>query len=71
MTADGFESLLAELFGYQRFEEEPGLEKLIMDTAGRLYPWQLGYEELVFVTGAGDTGAGPEPPRLPEGLEDD
>ena len=67
MTADGFESLLAELFGYQRFEEEPGLEKLIMDTAGR-YPRQLGDEEL---NAAGDTGAGPEPPRLPEGLEDD
>ena len=70
MTADGFESLLAELFGYQRFEEEPGLEKLIMDTAGR-YPRQLGDEELEFVNAAGDTGVGLEPPRLPEGLEDD
>lgn len=70
MTADGFESLLEELFGYQRFEEEPGLEKLIMDTAGR-YPRQLGDEELEFVNAAGETGAGPEPPWLPEGLEDD
>lgn len=70
MAADGFEALLGELFGYQRFEEEPGLARLIEDTAGR-YPGALSDEELGQVNAAGEPGTGHEPPQLAEGPDDD
>lgn len=70
MAADGFERMLTELFGYQLFEAEPELEKLIGDTVRR-YPRELGDEALEFVNAAGASEPGHEPPQLPEVLRDD
>lgn len=66
MMADSFELLLARLFDYQRFAQNPRLATLLSRTASR-YPNPLEDEDLELVSAAGEPGVMPESGQLPGG----
>lgn len=48
------EKLLAGLFDLQRFEREPALERVLLDTEARYFSQELSDDALRMVSAAGD-----------------
>ena len=48
------ETLLADLFDYQRFEKDPALQSVIEEADGQHFGEELGDDELDMLSAAGD-----------------